>query len=129
MLLIPWNKLSHSSLILRVKKKLKTKMLCILFKKILYFVCAQYTINLHNTNYFLCLNGWLTFTYLVQIKVLVGFQQAVLELLLLIQSGQKLVKHVVIPFVISLWHNPRHFQQIVGDFRAHYHSTMKKQSI
>ena len=49
---------------------------------------------------------------LVEVEVLLGGHESVLEPLVLRQAGQQLVEHVVVALLRRMRHNPRLFQQV-----------------
>lgn len=66
------------------------------------------------------------FSYLVQIEVFVGGEKSVLVAKLLIESRQKFVEDVVIPFVGRLRHDPALFQKILRHSSSDDHTAEQK---
>jgi hypothetical protein len=66
------------------------------------------------------------FSYLIQVEIVVGSRQSITFLLFSSQTLEQFVKDVVVALVGGVSHDPRLFQEILGDFGTGYRSTTSR---
>ena len=98
------------------------------FFQVNFFLFFNFSVNARALllQKFFCFYLFIYFSYLIQVEIVVGSRQSITFLLFSSQTLEQFVKDVVVALVGGVSHDPRLFQEILGDFGTGYRSTTSR---